>query len=183
MASTTSKALSSSKLEPLVPSASRPIPIFVIVPGASQTPSHYAYLIHLFHSRGYGTLTALLPSGGATEKVTVEEDAEFIRSRMLLPVLDTKRHNVVLVIHSYAAFLGVQRLEAWEKPTAPHKGRRHACWDRFSSHLSLLTEVMEGMSLRHLAANGPHSSMSMKLKDVSNATTLSCPCTQMSHLP
>lgn len=81
-------------------------PVFVIIPGASQTPSHYAHLIHLLHSRGYGTLTALLPSGGATKPVSAEEDAEFIRSRLLIPLLDTEKHNVVLVMHSYAGLPG-----------------------------------------------------------------------------
>ncbi|MCJ1383829.1 hypothetical protein MMC17_006943 [Xylographa soralifera] len=81
-------------------------PVFVIVPGASQTPSHYAFLIPLLQSRGYGTLTALLPSRGATRPVSAGEDAEFIRSRMLLPLLDTEKHNVVLVMHSYNGLPG-----------------------------------------------------------------------------
>ncbi|KAF4626045.1 hypothetical protein G7Y89_g12116 [Cudoniella acicularis] len=81
-------------------------PFFVIVPGASQTPSHYAYLIHLLQSRGYGTLTALLPSCGTTRPVSAEEDAEFIRSRLLLPILDTEKQDVILVMHSYGGLPG-----------------------------------------------------------------------------
>lgn len=38
--------------------------LFVVVPGASQSPSHYGYLLHLLQSKGYPTLSALLPSTG-----------------------------------------------------------------------------------------------------------------------
>jgi hypothetical protein len=41
-------------------------PTFVLVPGASQNPAHYAYLLHLLQSAGFGASTALLPSIGAT---------------------------------------------------------------------------------------------------------------------
>lgn len=102
MTSPASSILSTSKEGEHSPSR----PIFVIVPGASQTPSHYAHLMHLIHSHGYGTLTALLPSGGATRPVSAQEDAEFIRSCMLLPVLDTEGRDVILVMHSYAGLPG-----------------------------------------------------------------------------
>jgi hypothetical protein len=41
-------------------------PTFFLVPGASQNPAHYAYLLHLPQTAGYGASTALLPSIGAT---------------------------------------------------------------------------------------------------------------------
>ena len=77
-------------------------PVFVIVPGAAQTPSHYAHLSHLLMCQGYGTLSALLPTVGTSAPVTAEEDAEFIRSRMLLPVLDIEKHDVIMISHSYS---------------------------------------------------------------------------------
>lgn len=77
-------------------------PVFVIVPGAAQTPSHYAYLEHLLLSQGYGALSALLPTVGTSASVTAEDDAEFIRSRMLLPVLDLEKHDVIMISHSYS---------------------------------------------------------------------------------
>ena len=52
--------------------------------------------------QGYGTLSALLPTVGTSAHVTAEEDAEFIRSRMLLPVLDIEKHDVVMISHSYS---------------------------------------------------------------------------------
>jgi hypothetical protein len=63
-------------------------PFIVIVPGASQNPAHYGYLSHLLHLAGYPVFSALLPSIGATGKVTVEDDAAYIRDRMLIPILD-----------------------------------------------------------------------------------------------
>jgi len=99
-------------------------PIFVIVPGASQTPSHYAHLIHLLQSRGHGTLTALLPSGGATRPVSAEEDAEFIRSRMLLPLLDTENHDVILVMHSYAGLPGSAAARGLGKAERAARGKK-----------------------------------------------------------
>lgn len=81
--------------------ASSSKPVFVIVPGAGVTPSHYAYLQHLLLCQGYGALSALLPTAGTTENITIEDDAEYIRSRMLFPVLDLEKHDVVIVSFSY----------------------------------------------------------------------------------
>ena len=76
-------------------------PVFVLVPGAALTPSHYAYLQHLLLGQGYGALSALLPTVGATSPVTAEDDAEYVRSRMLLPILDIEEHDVIMISHSY----------------------------------------------------------------------------------
>ena len=82
-------------------------PILVLVPGASQSPSHYAYLLHLLQSKGYGTLSALLPSTGSNAPpVTAQDDTDYVRSRMLLPVLDVEEHNVILITHSYSGMPG-----------------------------------------------------------------------------
>ena len=81
---------------------SSPKPVFVVVPGAAQTPAHYGYLQHLLMSQGYGVLSALLPTVGSSAPVTIEDDAAYIRSRMLLPVLDIEKHDVILIAHSYS---------------------------------------------------------------------------------
>lgn len=78
-------------------------PVFVIVPGASQSPAAYGYLLHLIQTKGYGAFSALLPSVGATEPVTAQDDAEYVRSRMLLPILDIEKHDVILISHSYSS--------------------------------------------------------------------------------
>ena len=87
--------------------ASQTHPVFVLVPGAAQTPSHYAYLLHLLHSKGYPTLATASPSTlYGSEPVSAEDDAEFIRKRMLLPVLDLEKHDVILIMHSYSGIPG-----------------------------------------------------------------------------
>ena len=77
-------------------------PVLVIVPAAAQSPSHYAYLTHLLQSQGYGVLSALLPTVGTGLPITAADDAEYIRSRMLLPVLDIEKRDVVIISHSYS---------------------------------------------------------------------------------
>jgi hypothetical protein len=80
-------------------------PCIVIVPGGSQNPAHYGYLSHLLLSAGYPVFSALLPSVGAGN-VTVEEDAEYIRNKMLLPMLDIENRDVILFTHSYSSVPG-----------------------------------------------------------------------------
>ncbi|KAJ5933961.1 hypothetical protein N7454_006290 [Penicillium verhagenii] len=77
-------------------------PVFVLVPGASQNPAQYGYLLHLMQSAGYGANTGLLPSIGAREQVTAADDAAYIRERLILPVLDVGNHDVILISHSYS---------------------------------------------------------------------------------
>lgn len=72
------------------------------MPGAAVTPAHYGYLQYLLLCQGYGALSALLPTVGTSEPVTLEDDTEFIRSRMLLPVLDIEKHDVIIVSFSYS---------------------------------------------------------------------------------
>ncbi|PYH92263.1 hypothetical protein BO71DRAFT_420944 [Aspergillus ellipticus CBS 707.79] len=52
-------------------------PAFVLVPGASQNPAHYAHLLHLLQSAGHGAFTGLLPSIGATAAITATDDADY----------------------------------------------------------------------------------------------------------
>ena len=57
--------------EPAMPSSTKPV--FILVSGAAQTPSHYAYLQHLLLSHGYGVLSALLPTAGTSSPVTTSK--------------------------------------------------------------------------------------------------------------
>ncbi|KAB8277587.1 Alpha/Beta hydrolase protein [Aspergillus minisclerotigenes] len=77
-------------------------PVFVLVPGASQNPAHYAHLLHLLQSAGYGATTGLLPSIGAQGEVTAADDADYVRNRLILPILDLADQNVILISHSYS---------------------------------------------------------------------------------
>ena len=81
-------------------------PFFVILPGGSQNPTHYGYLAHLLQLALYPTYSALLPSVGALSKVTTEDDATYIRDRLILPILEHEEHDVILVMHSYSGIPG-----------------------------------------------------------------------------
>ena len=77
-------------------------PVFVLVPGASQNPAHYAYLLHLLQSAGYGATTGFLPSVGAQGGVTAADDAEYICKHLILPILNIGNQDVILISHSYS---------------------------------------------------------------------------------
>lgn len=83
-------------------SSNKKKPVFVLVPGASQNPAHYAHLLHLLQSAGYGATTGLLPSIGAQGEVTAADDADYVRNRLILPVLDIGNQDVILISHSYS---------------------------------------------------------------------------------
>ncbi|KAH7408150.1 hypothetical protein DE146DRAFT_363675 [Phaeosphaeria sp. MPI-PUGE-AT-0046c] len=82
------------------------LPFIVIIPGASQNPAHYGHLSHLLLLAGYPVLTALLPTIAAKGPVTIDDDASYIRERLLLPVLDYEERNVVMLMHSYGSVPG-----------------------------------------------------------------------------
>jgi hypothetical protein len=75
--------------------------VFVLVPGASQSPAHYGYLLHLLLTRGHPVYSAILPSTGSNKNTTVQDDADYVREQMLLPILDIEQHNVIMIMHSY----------------------------------------------------------------------------------
>ncbi|KAJ5281397.1 hypothetical protein N7478_006769 [Penicillium angulare] len=77
-------------------------PAFVLVPGGSQNPAQYGYLLHLIQSAGYAASTGILPSIGAQEAVTAQDDADYVRNRLLLPMLDVGNHDVIIISHSYS---------------------------------------------------------------------------------
>lgn len=81
-------------------------PTILILPGASQSPTHYAHLTHLLLLSSYPVLIATLPSLNARGPITAAHDAAFIRKSLLLPVLDDEKRDVVLLMHSYSGVPG-----------------------------------------------------------------------------
>ncbi|KAG7006502.1 hypothetical protein G7Y79_00014g036770 [Physcia stellaris] len=59
-----------------MPSSTKPV--FVILPGAAQTSSHYAQLQHFLLSQGYGVLSALLPTVGTSSLVTMQSSSGLV---------------------------------------------------------------------------------------------------------
>ncbi|KAF7946887.1 uncharacterized protein EAE97_004136 [Botrytis byssoidea] len=98
-------------------------PVFILVPGASQSPAHYDLLMHLLLTRGHPVYSAILPSTGPgnAKNVTAQVDAEYVREHMLLPILDTEGHDVVMVMHSYRCFEETRGKKATEY--VDHRGR------------------------------------------------------------
>jgi hypothetical protein len=99
-------------------------PFFVIVPGASQNPSHYGYLSHLLLKAGYPVFSALLPSVGATAEVSAQEDTEYVRNNMLIPVLDHEEHDIILVMHSYSSVPGSAAAKGLGKKERAAQGKK-----------------------------------------------------------
>jgi hypothetical protein len=101
-------------------------PFIVIVPGASQNPAHYGYLSHLLFSAGYPVFSALLPSVGAADQVSAQDDANYIRNKMILPVLDCEERDVVLLMHSYSSAPGSAAVSGLGRGERAAQGKKTA---------------------------------------------------------
>lgn len=99
-------------------------PFLVLVPGASHNPSQYGYLFHLLQRAGFPTFSAVLPSVGATRNVTVEDDTEYVRNSMLIPILDHEERDVVLVSHSYGGIPASAAAKGLSKATRTSQGKK-----------------------------------------------------------
>lgn len=99
-------------------------PFFVIVPGASQNPAHYGYLSHLLLQAGYPVFSALLPSVGADGKVSADDDAEYVRNKMIIPVLEHEEHDVILIMHSYSSVPGSAAAKGLSKKERESQGKK-----------------------------------------------------------
>ncbi|KAI1875456.1 hypothetical protein JX265_004514 [Neoarthrinium moseri] len=82
-------------------SASRPV--VVIVPGAFGTPDGFATLATHLRDAGYATHPGPYPSCDPLDPVTVASslDAASLRDNVLLPLLNEKHEDVVIIAHSY----------------------------------------------------------------------------------
>lgn len=123
-----------------------PKPFFVIIPGASQNPTHYGYLAHLLQLAGYPTFSSALPSLGATAPITIDDDARYIRDKMLLPILDHESHDVIILTHSYSSIPGSAAVHALSKPERTAAGKKTGVLGQI--HLAaLLTNGGDGTDL------------------------------------
>ena len=82
-------------------------PTIALVPGAWHSPVHYEDLLSLLEKAGYETKAIQLPSVDSAnpKEETVASDAEAVREKLLLPLLDAGK-DVLLVMHSYGGFPG-----------------------------------------------------------------------------
>jgi hypothetical protein len=98
-------------------------PVFLILPGGSQNPTHYGYLAHLLQSAGYPTSSALFPSVGNSAKIGAEDDMAFFRDRLILPYLDEGR-DVILLMHSYSGVPGSSAARGLGKKERAAQGKK-----------------------------------------------------------
>ncbi|KAI0890978.1 hypothetical protein F4806DRAFT_484218 [Annulohypoxylon nitens] len=145
--------------------------LFVVVPGASQSPSHYGYLLHLLQSKGYPTLSALLPSTGSSENVTAYDDTEYVLKRMLLPVLDVEKHNVILVTHSYSSIPGSAAAMGLSKAERTAQGKTTSVLGQIFIS-ALLVAGGDGKDV--VAAFGGHLPPHIGVGDGNHAGLLTC---------
>ena len=93
-------------------------PVFILVHGSLFTPSHYALLQHLLMESGYGVLSSLLPSSGVLDgaRGTLDDDAAYIRNRLVRPMLGNEARDVILLCHSAGALPGSAAVSGLSKP-------------------------------------------------------------------
>jgi len=82
-------------------------PTILLIPGAWHTPAHYSALLKELEKSSYPTTSHKLPSVDCTDasKHTAQTDADFIRTQLLLPLLDDGK-RVVVAMHSYGGLPG-----------------------------------------------------------------------------
>lgn len=82
-----------------------PKPTVIIVPGAHHTPFHFKLLQGHLERAGFPTACIGLPSNDSSTPLedSLAKDASHIRENAVLPELDQKGNNVILIGHSYGA--------------------------------------------------------------------------------
>lgn len=98
-------------------------PFLVLIPGASQTPAHYGLLCHLLNLAGYPVFSAPLPTVGSTEKISVEDDTQYVRDKMIIPVLEHQQHDAILIMHSYSSLPGCAAAKGLSKSERMKEGK------------------------------------------------------------
>lgn len=58
--------------------------------------------------------------------MTAQDDADYVLKRMLLPVLDVEKHNVILVTHSYSSIPGSAAAMGLSKAERAAQGKETA---------------------------------------------------------
>lgn len=129
-------------------------PTIVLVPGAWHSPSHYSTLLTLIQRAGYPTASSRLPSVGSPTPLTatVEQDAHFIRDKMLLPLIDSGT-DVLLVLHSYGGIPGAAAAKGLSKAEREKVGQEGGI---VGLVLIVAIVVREGDSLEQMAGGKLH---------------------------
>lgn len=84
-----------------------PKPTVLLIPGLWHTPEYFNALRIVLEKHSYETISRQLPSVDCDDPSnhSAQSDADFIRSQLLLPLLDNHK-RVVVVMHSYGGMPG-----------------------------------------------------------------------------
>lgn len=98
-------------------------PTIAIILGAAATTEHYASLCSALEAKGYPTACGDPPSITVEDAtiVTIQDDVDFVRSKVLAPLL-AEGKDVVVVAHSYGGGYGAAALEGLSKRERTKKG-------------------------------------------------------------
>ena len=84
-------------------------PTIVLIPGAWHTPASYGRLVPFLHEAGYPTVSAALPSVGASPGLPdFSQDVAAVQA--VVTQLTDGGKEVVVVMHSYGAVPGTEAL-------------------------------------------------------------------------
>lgn len=74
---------------------------------------------------GYPRRVPELPSdGGSSSTVSVEDDAKFIREKILLPLPDRQQKNIILLTHGYSSIPGSAAAKGLSKAERADSGKQ-----------------------------------------------------------
>lgn len=105
--------------------ASSSPPIILLVPGAFGTPDSYKKLVQYLEQAGFSTQPGPYPSCDPADPSTVssEKDIIFLRENVILPLLDQKQKNIVIIAHSYGGVVGGAAAKGLDKKSREAQGK------------------------------------------------------------
>ncbi|CAN8099833.1 unnamed protein product [Discula destructiva] len=100
-------------------------PTIVAIPGAWHSAEFFKDVRASFESLGYPFVSRDAPSIQAEKALTAtgEEDAQFVRNDVLLPLLDTGG-NIVVLMHSYGGLYGSAAVQGLSKSERLQQGKQ-----------------------------------------------------------
>lgn len=108
--------------------ASALLPTILLVPGAFGTPDGYEKLVPYLQEAGFTTHPGPYPSCDPVDPSTAtsEKDIISLREHVILPLLDDKHNDIVIVAHSYGGVVGGGAAKGLDKATRMAQGKTSA---------------------------------------------------------
>ncbi|KAK2616820.1 hypothetical protein QQS21_000197 [Conoideocrella luteorostrata] len=105
-------------------SSSPHLPVIVLVPGAFGTPAGFDKLLPYLHKAGFTTHPGPYPSCNPSNPAaaTCLRDINSLRDNVLLPLLDQKKQDVIVLAHSYGGVVAGSATKGLDKQTRSANG-------------------------------------------------------------